>query len=164
EPPFTSIDDMMEKDGRFPVAPSQLKPELPSGLDEWLQTLCAFDSEDRLPSAAVARDRFNEIIGPDPRELAKGRVAAAPKSGPAAEIDYTNLPIGFELARRFTVQERLGRPGGFAVAYKVFDSLSDSSRVLKLVVKDRRSTLERLKQEYKALLSLKPHPNVVRVE
>lgn len=164
ELPFSSIDDMMEKDGRFPIAPSQLKPELPAGIDEWLQSLCAFDSEDRFPSAAVARDRFNEIVGPDPREVAKGQPPVAPKAGQPLEIDYTNLPIGFELGRRFTVQGRLGRPGGFAVAYKVFDALSDTSRVLKLVVRDRRSTLERLKQEYKALLSLKPHPNVVKVE
>ena len=164
ELPFSSIDDMMEKDGRFPIAPSQLKPELPAGIDEWLQSLCAFDSEDRFPSAAVARDRFNEIVGPDPREVAKGQPPVAPKAGQPSEIDYTNLPIGYELARRFTVQERLGRPGGFAVAYRVFDALSDTSRVLKLVIKDRRSTLERLKQEYKALLSLKPHPNVVKVD
>jgi serine/threonine protein kinase len=163
EPPFSSIDDIMDKDGRFAAAPSQLKPELPPALDSWLQQLCAFDPEDRFPSAAVARDRFNEIVGPDPREAGKARAAAAPKTPPSSSVDYTNLQQGFELGRRFRVEERLGRPGGFAVAYKVFDSFSDTSRVLKLVVKDRRSTFERLKQEYKTLLALKPHPNVVSV-
>ena len=164
EPPFSSIDDIMDNDGRFAVVPSQLKPELPLELDGWLQQLCAFDPEDRFPSAAVARDRFNEIVGPDPREAGKARPgAAAPKTPPSSSIDYTNLPQGFELGRRFRVEERLGLPGGFAVAYKVFDSFSDTSRVLKLVVKDRRSTFERLKQEYKTLLALKPHPNVVTV-
>ncbi len=164
EPPFSSIDDMMNKDGRFAALPSQLKPELPGDLDGWLQKLCAFDPEDRFPSAAVARDRFNEIVGPDPREAGKARPnGATPKTLPSSTPDYTNLPQRFELGRRFKIEERLGKPGGFAVAYKVFDSFSDTSRVLKLVVKDRRSTFERLKQEYKALLALKPHPNVVGV-
>jgi len=164
EPPFSSIDDMMDKDGRFAALPSQLKPELPSELDGWLQQLCAFDPEDRFPSAAVARDRFNEIVGPDPREAGKAQPsAAAPKTAASSTVDYSNLPQGFELGHRFKVEERLGRPGGFAVAYKVFDSFSDTSRVLKLVVKDRRSTFERLKQEYKTLLVLKQHPNVVTV-
>ena len=31
ESPWSSIDDMMEKDGIFPVKPSELKPELPRG-------------------------------------------------------------------------------------------------------------------------------------
>ena len=55
----------------------------------------------------------------------------------------------------------MGR-GGFAVVYRVFDSYSDTSRVLKLIVKDRRSTFERLKREYSILEHLPPHPNVVR--
>lgn len=164
EPPFSSIDDMMNKDGRFAALPSQLKPELPGKIDDWLQRLCAFDPEDRFPSAAVARDRLNEIVGPDPREAGKAKASASihKTTGPSA-IDYLDLSQGYELGRRFKVEERLGRPGGFAVAYKVFDSFSDTSRVLKLVVKDRRSTFERLKQEYKTLLALKPHPNVVTV-
>lgn len=163
EPPFSSIDDIMEKDGRFSAQPSQLKPELPSELDAWLQQLCSFDPEDRFQSAAVARERFNEIVGPDPREMGKPKASAIQKTPTPTTTDYTNLPTGFELARRFKIEERLGQPGGFAVAYKVFDSFSDTSRVLKLVVKDRRSTFERLKQEYKTLLALKAHPNVVTV-
>ena len=49
------------------------------------------------------------------------------------------------------------------MVYRVFDSFSDTSRVLKLIVKDRRSTFERLKREYSILERLPPHPNVVRV-
>ncbi|RME28936.1 MAG: serine/threonine-protein kinase PknK, partial [Deltaproteobacteria bacterium] len=51
----------------------------------------------------------------------------------------------------------------FAAVYRVFDSFADTSRVLKLIVKDRRSTFQRLKQEYTVLERLEPHPNVVRV-
>ena len=75
EPAWTSVDDMMDKDAIFPVKPSELKPELPVEFDEWLQGLCAFDAEDRPANAAIALARFNEIVGPDPREA--GSVKAA---------------------------------------------------------------------------------------
>ena len=163
EPAWTSIDDMMDKDAIFPVKPSELKPELPVEFDEWLQGLCAFDAEDRPANAAIALIRFNEIVGPDPREA--GAVKAANSSAPASgrpEIDYAALERGEDLANRFRVEEKLGQ-GGFAVVYRVFDSFSDTSRVLKLIVRDRRSTFERLKREYSILERLPPHPNVVRV-
>ena len=69
---------------------------------------------------------------------------------------------GDELAGRFRIDEKLGS-GGFAVAYRVFDSYADTTRVLKIITKDRRSTFQRLKQEYRVLERLKPHGNVVRV-
>jgi serine/threonine protein kinase len=162
ESPWSSIDDMMEKDGVFPARPSELKPELPGALNEWLQALCAFDVEDRPNSAAVALARFNDIVGPDPREAANPKKEGLPPAPPRPEIDYQVLDRGSEIAARFRIEERLGS-GGFAVAYKVFDSFSDTTRVLKIIVKDRRSTFQRLKQEYRVLERLKPHPNVVRV-
>jgi serine/threonine protein kinase len=163
EPPFSSVDDLMDKDGKFPVKPSEIRPELPVAIDDWLQRLCAFDAEDRYPSAAVAREQFNNIVGPDPRQQGeKQPEAKTAKASPTSAADYADLPQGYQLGRRFRIEEQLGR-GGFAVAYKAFDSFSDTNRVLKLVVKDRRSTFERLKQEYKALLQLPDHPNVVKV-
>ena len=163
EPAWKSVDDMMDKDGVFPVKPSELKPELPTKFDEWLQGLCAFDIEDRPVSAAVALVRFNEIVGPDPQKTAKTNVheGIAPKPV-RPEVDYAALQRGDDLANRFRIEEKLGQ-GGFAVAYRVFDSFSDTSRVLKIIVRDRRSTFERLKQEYSVLERLQPHPNVVRV-
>ena len=163
EPAWTSVDDMMDKDAIFPVKPSELKPELRVEFDEWLQALCAFDAEDRPANAAIALARFNEIIGPDPREA--GAVKAVNSFAPASgrpEIDYAALERGDDLANRFRIEEKLGQ-GGFAVVYRVFDSFSDTSRVLKLIVRDRRSTFERLKREYSILERLPPHPNVVRV-
>src|SRR5262245_20288296 len=163
EPPWSSVDDMMNKDGIFPVKPSEQKPELPAALDGWLQTLCAFDVEDRPSSAAVALTRFNDIVGPDPREAGKSKPheSVAP-TVVRPEIDYKTLRRGDDIANRFRIEEELGA-GGFAVVYRVFDSFSDTSRVLKIIVKDRRSTFQRLKQEYAVLERLKPHPNVVRV-
>ena len=163
EPAWTSIDDMMDKDGVFPVRPSEQKPELPAGFDEWLQGLCAFDVEDRPSAAAVALARFNDVVGPDPR--AGGRAGGRERIAPTVarpEVDYAALQRGDDLANRFRIEEKLGQ-GGFAVAYRAFDSFSDTSRVLKIIVKDRRSTFERLKQEYGVLERLPPHPNVVRV-
>ena len=163
EPAWTSIDDMMDKDGVFPVRPSEQKPELPAEIDEWLQGLCAFDVEDRPSAAAVALARFNDVVGPDPRAGggAGGRERIAPTVA-RPEVDYAALQRGDDLANRFRIEEKLGQ-GGFAVVYRVFDSFSDTSRVLKIIVKDRRSTFERLKQEYGVLERLPPHPNVVRV-
>jgi serine/threonine protein kinase len=162
ESPWTSIDDMMEKDGIFPIKPSGLKPELPEALNAWLQGLCAFDIEDRPNSAALALARFNDVVGPDPRETGKPKKEGPPPAPPRPEIDYQDLDRGSEVAGRFRIEEKLGS-GGFAVAYKVFDSFSDTTRVLKIIVKDRRSTFQRLKQEYRVLERLKPHANVVRV-
>ena len=163
EPAWTSVDDMMDKDGVFPVKPSEQKPELPADFDEWLQGLCAFDVEDRPCSAAVALVRFNKIVGPDPRDAGRAEApesAAAPAQTP--EVNYAALQRGEDVANRFRIEERLGQ-GGFAVVYRVFDAFSDTSRVLKIIVKDRHSTFERLKREYSVLEGLPPHPNVVRV-
>jgi serine/threonine protein kinase len=153
---------MMDNDGIFPIKPSDLNPELPAGLNDWLQVLCAFDVEDRPTSAAVALARFNDIVGPDPRDATKPKSEPPSPAPPRPEIDYQVLPRGYEIAGRFRIEEKLGS-GGFAVAYKVFDSYSDTTRVLKIIVKDRRSTFQRLKQEYRVLERLKPHPKVVRV-
>ncbi len=164
EPAWSSVDDMMGKDGVFPMKPSEQQPELPPAFDEWLQGLCAFDAEDRPSSAAVALARFNEIVGSDPRdgdgEAGARESAAAPAARP--EVDYAALRRGEDFAGRFRVEERLGQ-GGFAVVYRMFDALADTSRVLKIIVKDRHSTFERLKREYSVLEGLPLHPNVVRV-
>ena len=153
---------MMNKDAVFPVKPSELKPDLPGAFDEWLQSLCAFDIEDRPASAAIALAGFNGIVGPDPRagDPAQVQESTVPVSA-RPEVDYATLQPGDSLANRFRVEERLGQ-GGFAVVYRVFDSYSDTSRVLKLIVKDRRSTFERLKREYRILEQLPRHPHVVR--
>ena len=163
EPAWSSVDDMMDKDAVFPVKPSALKPELKPEFDVWLQALCAFDAEDRPASAAIALAQFNDIVGPDPRAagVPETRQAVAPVAA-RPEVDYAALQRGDELANRFRIEENLGS-GGFAVVYRVFDSFADASRVLKVIVKDRRSTFERLRQEYRILSQLPSHPHVVRV-
>ena len=162
ELPFESVDQMMEADGKFPMKPSEHKPDLPRGIDEWLQKFCEFDPEERHASTAIARKALDDLILPEAKDE-----SAADISGPAVALpqlpdNLTDLPQDFILADRFRIQKKLGS-GGFGVAYKVFDSLGDVVRVIKLVTKDRRSVYERLRREYKTLTNLPDHPHVVKV-
>lgn len=162
ELPFESIDQMMEADGKFPMKASEHKPDLPKGIDEWLQKFCEFDPEERHVSAAIARKALDDLILPEGKND-----SAQDMNGPGLDLpqlpdNLTNLPQDFILADRFRIQKKLGS-GGFGVAYKVFDSLGDVVRVIKLVTKDRRSVYERLRREYKTLTNLPDHPHVVKV-
>jgi len=160
--PYENIDQMMEADGKFPIKPSVHKPDLLKGIDAWLQKFCEFDPEERYASAAIARKALEELILPEAK-----KDSAPNRNGPAVVApqiseDLMNLPQDFILADRFRIQKRLGS-GGFGVAYKVFDSMGDVVRVIKLVTKDRRSVYERLRREFKTLSNLPDHPHIVKV-
>ena len=60
-----SVDRMIESDGKFPLKPSEHKPDLPKGIDEWLQKFCEFDPEQRHTSAAIGREALDELIRPE---------------------------------------------------------------------------------------------------
>ncbi|MGI6459888.1 MAG: methylation-associated defense system protein kinase MAD6 [Candidatus Hydrogenedentales bacterium] len=162
ELPFESVDQMMEADGKFPMKPSEHKPDLPKGIDEWLQKFCEFDPEERHASAAIARKALDDLILPEAKDESAADISGAAVALPQLPDNLTNLPQDFILADRFRIQKKLGS-GGFGVAYKVFDSLGDVVRVIKLVTKDRRSVYERLRREYKTLTNLPDHPHVVKV-
>jgi serine/threonine protein kinase len=162
ELPFESVDQMMEADGKFPMKPSEHKPDLLKGIDEWLQKFCEFDPEERHASAAIALKALDDLILPEAMNDSTPDVSGPVVVMPQLPDNLTNLPQDFILADRFRIQEKLGS-GGFGVAYKVFDSLGDVVRVIKLVTKDRRSVYERLRREYKTLTNLPDHPHVVKV-
>lgn len=162
ELPFESVDQMMEADGKFPIKPSEHKPDLPKGIDEWLQKFCEFDPEERQTSAAIARKALDDLILPEAKNDSGPDVSGPAVVVPQLPDGLMNLPQDFILADRFRIQKKLGS-GGFGVAYKVFDSLGDVVRVIKLVTKDRRSVYERLRREYKTLTNLPEHPHVVKV-
>lgn len=162
ELPFESVDQMMEADGKFPIKPSEHKPDLPKGIDDWLQKFCEFDPEERHTSAAIARKGLDDLILPEAKNDSAPDVSGPTVAQPQLPDDLTNLSQDFVLADRFRIQKKLGS-GGFGVAYKVFDSLGDVVRVIKLVTKDRRSVYERLRREYKTLTNLPDHPHVVKV-
>lgn len=162
EPPFEGVDQMMEVDCKFPMKPSEHKPDFPKGIDEWLQKFCEFDPEDRHTSAAIAHKALDNLILPEAKNDPTLSVRDSTATSPEIPDNLTDLPQDFILANRFRIQKKLGS-GGFGVAYKVFDSLGDVVRVIKLVTKDRRSVYERLRREYKALTNLPDHPHVVKV-
>jgi serine/threonine protein kinase len=141
-PAFESIDQMHTQRAIFPVKASDRTPDLPSDIDHWLQKLCAYNSSDRFANAYAALDALVPL-------------ATLPT------LDITNLPTEHILDDRYRVIRRLGRPGSFAVAYQVFDTLDETVQVIKLVTRDRRSVYERLQQEYRTLRRVPKHPYIV---
>ncbi len=160
--PFENIDQMIEADGKFPVKPSEHKPDLPKGIDEWLQVFCEFDPEERHASAGIAQKVLDEVILPEAKNDSSQEESNPVSVDAQLSENMMNLPQDFILANRFRIQKKLGS-GGFGVAYKVFDSLGDVVRVIKLVTKDRSSVYERLRREYRTLTNLPDHPRVVKV-
>lgn len=161
EPAFENTEKIIDNDAIFPIKPSELKPDLPTGIDEWLQKLCAFNPADRFTDAASALHELDVIFAPASDEMPDANVTTAP--GTATPDDLAKLPRDYVLATRFHIQEPLGKPGGFGVAYKVYDSFGDIVRVLKLITRDRHSVYERLRREYQTLLQVPEHPHVVKV-
>lgn len=143
-PAFESAEQICDRTATFPIKPSTLQPDLSDGIDNWLQKLCAFEPSDRFPSADNALQEWSTLAT-------------------LQNIDLANLPVNTPIDDRYIVIEPpLGR-GSFAVTYKVFDSLGRIVRVLKLVMRDRRSVYERLQQEYATLLQVPKHPHIVEV-
>lgn len=144
-PAFNSFEEMYEREGIFPVQPSRQHPELRRGFDSWLSKLSAFDREDRFASAQDALDGLIPFSKVSP--------------------DLVNLSPGTLLNKRYSVIERLGKPGSFAVAYKVFDNVSEDHQVIKIVIRDKYSLFERAQQEFKVLYRVlkNPHPHIVTV-
>lgn len=152
-----------DRGGEFLNKPSALRPELNEAFDAWLQSLCAFDEQQR-PTAAAALAGLNALLQPMAAYSAAPAEGVAPgvEEPSADQADYLNLPAGHCLTHKFIVEKKLGR-GSFGVVYKVIDTLGDVARTVKLIVSDRHSTLERLKKEYRHLVQIPEHPHVVRV-
>lgn len=152
-------EQIVDQGARFPTRASDLCGDLPEGFDDWLQRLCVFEPSQRPVSAGSALAELDMMLGAG---AAKALPAGDAQPTGTSEPELRDLPRGHVLNGRFVVQARLGR-GGFAVAYRVLDTLGDVVRVIKLVTRDRSSVYERLRQEYRALVGLPPHPHVVEV-
>lgn len=152
-----------DREGEFLNKPSTLRPELNDAFDAWLQGLCAFEEHKR-PPASTALAALNALLQPAERPAAVPLIEPEPEPDTASksQADYLNLAAGYQLTNKFIIEKRLGR-GSFGVVYKVIDTLGDVARTVKLIVSDRHSTLERLKKEYRNLVSIPEHPHVVRV-
>jgi serine/threonine protein kinase len=144
KPAFESAEQICDQAAIFLAKPSSLQPNLSEGIDQWLQKLCAFESVNRFSNADDALQEWSTLAT-------------------LQNVDLGNLPANTPIDDRYRVIERLGHPGSFAVAYKVFDSFGKVDRVLKLVTRDRRSVYERVQQEYATLLQVPEHPHIVKV-
>lgn len=164
EPPFKTATELFEQGAVFAVKPSELRPEFPIGFDEWLQELCTFEPNKR-PAPARALNELRTLLEPSAALVSAEGAPPSPSAQEpaAAQLDYSNLLPQTQLTPKYVVEKRLGKSGSFGVAYKVIDTLGDISRAMKLVLRDRVSTVDRLKKEYKTLLQIPDHPNVVKV-
>ena len=163
---FKDLSEVFDQSGVFAQKPSAVRSELNEKHDQWLQKLCIFDPEKR-KSAKWGLETLEAIFVRDQAAEPEAEDSALPPpviSEPELPpVDYGNLKPGDQLTHKYIVEQRLGRPGSFGVVYKVVDTLGDVSRAVKLILRDRHSTLERLKKEYRTLLRTPEHPNVVRV-
>lgn len=157
EQPFKDLTQAVDAGCVFPHAVSSVAPGLPAGFDPWLQSLCAFDAAQR-PSAAEALEKFDALFA---RQLETPETSET-DSQPMPELDYKNLQPGVQIGK-YVVEGALGKPGGFGTVYRVVDTFGDMARALKIITADRSSIVERMKQEYRTLLHIPEHRNVVRV-
>ncbi len=164
EAPFKTTTELFEQKAVFAVKPSELRPDLPKGFDAWVQNLCTFEPAKR-PAPAWALSELTALLdqGAAAAPMDSAPPSTAERESAAPELDYANLQAQTQLTPKYVIERRLGKPGSFGVAYKVIDTLGDVSRAMKLVLRDRVSTIERLKKEYRTLLQIPDHPNVVKV-
>ncbi len=145
---FENAQQIIACNAVFPHLASSLDSKLSPKLDKWLQKFCDTQPANRYESAKAALDELTPL---------------ASEQYFKPSLDLTNLEADTLLDNHFLIQKRLGKPGSFAVAYKVFDTLRGAERVMKLVLRDRYSVSERLRQEYVTLEELPEHQHVVRV-
>lgn len=165
ERPFQNQSEVFDQGAVFAQKPSSLRSELTPAYDEWLQQLCTFDPDKR-PTAKWALEKLESLRIPQPDTAAPPPPPLAPPSTTSISlpvVDFNKLEPGTQLTQKYVVEKRLGRPGSFGVVYKVIDTLGDVARAVKLILRDRHSTIERLKKEYRTLLQTPEHTNVVRV-
>ncbi|MFJ9431104.1 protein kinase [Streptomyces sp. NPDC101490] len=176
--PFASTSQRAESNGPLPEG-ELLDAGVRPALIHWMQLLCAKDPEAR-PTAQEALRRLSLAIGagrqPEKR-IVKGSATPAPpeeSAGPAPQPAagaargpdfFRHLEPDFELGTKLLIRHRLGNPGTYGVAYKVFDTMRNLDRAVKLILRDPYSTLERAKRESRILERLQnnPHPNVVKL-
>ncbi|RRJ95658.1 protein kinase [Opitutaceae bacterium TAV4] len=154
-PPWKDLEEAFAC-GFIPVEPiSSIISNLPAGFDAWLQSLCAENPAQR-PTAEAALHELEKLLAP-PAPAFPQQVPT-----PKVEIDYGNLPAGYVLLDKFSVEKKMGS-GSFGVAYKVVDTFCDLPRAIKIITQDRASLIQRMKQEYRTLANIPPHPRIVRV-
>ena len=151
EPPFASSTDQYQRASALPLGP-MAAAGLAAAAHRPAAAGCARRHRRRAPRRPRPWRRW-------PPALSRRRPGA-----PAAACDYRNLPEGYQLTRKYTVQRKIGG-GSFGVVYQVYDNLADADRAVKIVDRDRDSHGRAAPSRSTGSCSaLPPHPNVVRVE
>ena len=128
ELPFASSTDQYQRASALPLGP-MTAIGLPQPLIDLLQRMCA-QAPDARPTAAQAE------------ECLAAASMSQPVRAPRRRMDYRNLPEGYQLTRKYTVQRKIGG-GAFGVVYQVYDNLADADRAVKIVDRDRDSNVAR---------------------
>jgi serine/threonine protein kinase len=155
--PFESIHQIDNLVGIFPIKPTTHNPNLATGFDDWLQSFCHLDAENRHPSAKVALHELNKILLPGVSPTDPAPIASVQKP----LVNLRDLPTGYVLNEQYIIEKPLGS-GGFGTTYKAFDEYGKAMVVIKLIDQDRRSVFDRMCQEYQKLKQLN-HPKIVQV-
>ncbi|MBX7551163.1 protein kinase [Streptomyces sp. tea 10] len=172
ELPFANATEQAGAAGQLPASGLE-NAGVQVELAHWLQLLCATDPAER-PTGVEALRRLDLAVGArrtpsrrigssSSRQAGQAAAASAGPDTPRGPDFFRSLPADFQLGTKYLVRHRLGRPGSFGVAYRVYDTIRSRDRAVKLVLRDRDSTLERLRREHDVLARLEnaPHPNVV---
>lgn len=176
--PFDSVSEQVKAGGALPEKDLE-QADVPAPLRHWLSLLCAPEPEGR-PDAREAIRRFELAIGEVQRPKRRvtggngGQPPTPPEQANVGDYDdmrrdplfWKNLPRDFAFGTKYIVQQRLGKPGASGVAYKVFDTMRNVDRVIKLILRDEEGTKARARREGMVLQRLQDaqtHPNVVRM-
>ncbi|MFD2796410.1 protein kinase [Promicromonospora vindobonensis] len=171
--PFESTTAQAQAAGILPEQ-DLIRADVPASLRHWLSLLCATQPEQR-PNASEALRRLELVVGEmrSPRRRVGGGGSQPPDVGSSAASDdderrdvgfWKNLPRDYALDK-YLVRERLGKPGGSGVAYRVFDTMRNVDRVLKLILQEEEHPRERARREAAVLerLSKSEDPHVVKM-
>lgn len=173
--PFDSVTTQVRVHGVLPER-DLVQADVPPQLRHWLALLCATDPDER-PDAKEALRRLQLAIGEMRRPRRRVGGGAGNSSEPLSNMAdagadtrrntnfWRNLERDHLLGTKYLVKSRLGKPGASGVAYRVYDSMRNIDRVVKLILSDPANPQEQARREGMVLERLRDstHPNVVKM-
>jgi serine/threonine protein kinase len=174
--PFGSMTTQVRARGVLPER-DLVQADVPPQLRHWLTLLCATDPSER-PDAKEALRRLLLAIGevrrPQRRIGGGGGGNSSNPSSNAADVSadprrnpgfWRRLERDYLLGTKYLVKSQLGKPGASGVAYRVYDSMRNVDRVVKLILSDPANPQEQARREGMVMDRLRgsTHPNVVKM-
>lgn len=170
--PFGSMTTQVQAHG---VLPEQdlVQADVPPQLRHWLALLCATDPSER-PDAKEALRRLALAIGEVRRPKRRIGGGAGNSQDPSADAGadprrspnfWRNLERDYLLGTKYLVKSKLGKPGASGVAYRVYDSMRNVDRAIKLILSDPANPQEQARREGMVMDRLRgsTHPNVIKM-